>query len=107
MIFLKYLLVWGGIAMIVAAIAIIARDLYLQFEHRKKAGTEGAPTVGPGSQIHWRGAMGLALVAWVPILLASGIVVVPSGMGGVRISQTSGTLPGTRTYANTCRRPAP
>jgi regulator of protease activity HflC (stomatin/prohibitin superfamily) len=95
MIFFKYLLLWGGIGMIVAAVAIIARDLYLQFEHRKKAGTEGAPTVGPGSQIHWRGAMGLALVAWVPILLASGIVVVPSGMGGVRISQTSGTLPGT------------
>jgi regulator of protease activity HflC (stomatin/prohibitin superfamily) len=95
MIFFKYLLLWGGIGMIVAAVATIARDLYLQFEHRKKAGTEGAPTVGPGSQIHWRGAMGLALVAWVPILLASGIVVVPSGMGGVRISQTSGTLPGT------------
>jgi regulator of protease activity HflC (stomatin/prohibitin superfamily) len=95
MIFFKYLLLWGGIGMIVAAVAIIARDLYLQFEHRKKAGAEGAPPVGPGPQIHWRGAMGLALVAWVPILLASGIVVVPSGMGGVRISQTSGTLPGT------------
>jgi len=95
MIFFKYLLLWGGIGMIVAAVAIIARDLYLQFEHRKKAGTEGAPPIGPEPQIHWRGAMTLALVAWLPILVASGIVVVPSGMGGVRISQTSGTLAGT------------
>src|SRR5207237_824244 len=30
-----------------------------------------------------------------PMLLALSIVVVPSGMGGVRVSQTSGTLPGT------------
>ena len=95
MIFFKYLLLWGGIGMIVAAAGIIARDLYLQFEHRKKAGTEGAPPIGPDPQIHWRVAMTLALVAWLPILVASGIVVVPSGMGGVRISQTSGTLPGT------------
>src|SRR5690349_10878333 len=95
MIFFKYLLLWGGIGMIVAAVAIIARDLYLQFEHRKKAGTEGAPPIGPDPQIHWRVAMSLALVAWLPILVASGIVVVPSGMGGVRISQTSGTLAGT------------
>jgi len=95
MIFFKYLLLWGGIGMIVAAAGIIARDLYLQFEHRKKAGTEGAPPIGPDPQIHWRVAMTLALVAWLPILVASGIVVVPSGTGGVRISQTSGTLPGT------------
>src|SRR5258705_13970758 len=45
--------------------------------------------------IHWRSALALALLAWGPIRLALGIVVVPSGMGGVRVSQTSGTLPGT------------
>ena len=42
MIFFKYLLVWGGIATIVATVAIIARDLYLQLEHKKKTGAEGA-----------------------------------------------------------------
>ena len=31
----------------------------------------------------------------VPLLMAACIVVVPSGMGGVRISQMRGTLPGT------------
>ena len=30
------------------------------------------------------------LGAWLPIILASGIVVVPSGMDGVRVSQTPG-----------------
>src|SRR5947207_14427290 len=95
MIFFKYLLVWGGIAMIVATVAIIARDLYLQLEHKKKAGAEGAAPAGPAPQIRWRNGVALAVVAWAPILLASGIVVVPSGMAGVRVSQTSGTLPGT------------
>ena len=37
----------------------------------------------------------LALVACLPLLIAASIVVVPSGMGGVRISQMGGTLPGT------------
>jgi regulator of protease activity HflC (stomatin/prohibitin superfamily) len=45
--------------------------------------------------VRWRGALALAMLAWGPILLALGIVVVPSGMAGVRVSQTSGTLPGT------------
>jgi regulator of protease activity HflC (stomatin/prohibitin superfamily) len=36
----------------------------------------------------------LVLLGWGPIVLALGIVVVPSGMAGVRVSQTSGTLPG-------------
>src|SRR5262249_17887795 len=44
--------------------------------------------------VRWRGALGLALLAWGPIILALGIVVVPSGMGGVRVSQTRGTLAG-------------
>ena len=94
MIFFKYLLVWGGIAMIAAAVAIIARDVYLQIEHRKKLAGENA-AAGMAPQSHWRAALALAVAAVLPIVLASGIVVVPSGMGGVRISQTSGTLPGT------------
>ena len=31
----------------------------------------------------------------VSLLIANSIMVVPSGMGGVRVSQTRGTLPGT------------
>jgi regulator of protease activity HflC (stomatin/prohibitin superfamily) len=95
MIFFKYLLVWGGIAMIGAAIAIVAHDLYLQLKRKKQAESGEAAPVGPPPQVHWRGAIALAVIACWPIMLASGIVVVPSGMGGVRISQISGTLPGT------------
>jgi len=37
----------------------------------------------------------MVLLACVPLLGAASIVVVPSGMGGVRVSQIRGTLPGT------------
>src|SRR3954462_15689622 len=94
MLFLKYLLLWGGIGMIVAAVAILSRDLYFEMKYHQSlaAGTTPA-NVRP--EIHWRNSLALALLAWGPILLALSIVVVPSGMGGVRVSQTSGTLPGT------------
>ena len=94
MLLLKYLLWWGGAGMILTGMGILARDLYLEIRHRQAQGTEGAPTLAP-PVIHWRAAISLAALAWCPILLATGIVVVPSGMGGVRVSQTSGTLPGT------------
>lgn len=94
MLFLKYVLECGGIGMIVAAIAILVRDLYLDLIYRRAltAGTTPAPAK---PEIRWRTTVVLAALAFVPIVLASGIVVVPSGMGGVRVSQTSGTLPGT------------
>jgi len=95
MLFLKYLLMWGGIAMIAIAAGILAYDLVLQLRYRRvKEGGEAEP-LPPAPQVRWRGAVGLALLAWGPILFALGIVVVPSGMAAVRVSQTSGTLPGT------------
>jgi regulator of protease activity HflC (stomatin/prohibitin superfamily) len=45
--------------------------------------------------IAWRIPVAMALVACLPLLVAGSMVVVPSGMGGVRISQVSGTEPGT------------
>jgi regulator of protease activity HflC (stomatin/prohibitin superfamily) len=96
MIFLRYLLLWGGAGMIASAVGILARDLYLVTKHNQLASSiEAGEPSPPAPFIHWRSAIALALLAWGPILLALGIVVVPSGMGGVRISQTSGTLPGT------------
>jgi regulator of protease activity HflC (stomatin/prohibitin superfamily) len=79
--------------MIVAAIAILARDFYLDMKYKQSLTTADKGSIPPA--IHWHPALALALLAWGPILLALGIVVVPSGMGGVRVSQTSGTLPGT------------
>jgi regulator of protease activity HflC (stomatin/prohibitin superfamily) len=94
MLFLKYFLLCGGIGMIVAAIAILARDLYFEMKYRQSLAAATTPA-NPRPEIHWRNSLALALLAWGPILLALSIVVVPSGMGGVRVSQTSGTLPGT------------
>src|SRR5581483_344461 len=94
MLFLKYLLLWGGIGMIAAAAAILARDFYLEIKYRQSLVT-GATPASARPEIHWRNSIALLLLAWGPILLALSIVVVPSGMGGVQVSQTSGTLPGT------------
>jgi regulator of protease activity HflC (stomatin/prohibitin superfamily) len=94
MLFMKYMLLWGGIAMIAAAIAILARDFYFESKYRQ-AVASGATPVPTQPQTHWRSSIALALIAWGPILLALSIVVVPSGAAGVRVSQTSGTLPGT------------
>jgi regulator of protease activity HflC (stomatin/prohibitin superfamily) len=44
--------------------------------------------------LRWQLAGKLAGTAFVPLLLGLSLVVVPSGMGGVRVSQFSGTLPG-------------
>jgi regulator of protease activity HflC (stomatin/prohibitin superfamily) len=94
MILLKYFLFLGGAGMIAAAMALLSRDLYALAKHKQLAAAGTAP-MPEAPEVGWRGPLALALLAWGPILLAMGIVVVPSGMGGVRVSQTSGTLPGT------------
>ena len=94
MLFLKYLLLCGGIGMIAVGVAILTRDFYLEMKYRASLVTDPA-SVGAKPEIHWRNSIALALLAWGPILLALSIVVVPSGTGGVRVSQSSGTLPGT------------
>lgn len=95
MLFLKYLLMSGGVGMIVAAMGILAYDILLEVKYRQALAVAGAGPFPPVPRIRWRSALALAMLAWGPILLALGIVVVPSGMAGIRVSQTSGTLPGT------------
>ena len=95
MLALKYLLISGGFGMILAALSILSYDLYRELMYRTPLammGTEPAPT---RPEWRWRTSLALALLAWGPMLLALSIVVVPSGMAGVRVSQTSGTVPGT------------
>ena len=94
MVLFKYLMLLGGAGMIAAAIALLSRDLYLLAQYKRSLATPDTPA-RPAPTTHWRGALALALLAWGPILIARGIVVVPSGMAGVRVSQTSGTEPGT------------
>ncbi len=99
MIALKLLLTVAGVVLLAAALAIPLYGLWLRIRaaRRKASGeSELAETASNEPQeIDWRGPVALALVACMPLLVASSIVVVPSGMGGVRISQIGGTLPGT------------
>jgi regulator of protease activity HflC (stomatin/prohibitin superfamily) len=94
MIALKLLLTVAGVLLLAAASAIPLYGLWLRVEYgRRKAG--GVETGKEPEPIAWRGSVALALLACFPLLIAGSIVVVPSGMGGVRISQIGGTLPGT------------
>jgi regulator of protease activity HflC (stomatin/prohibitin superfamily) len=95
MLFLKYLLMLGGVGMIVGAAGILAYDVYLEVKYRQALAAANGGPLPSVPQIRWRSSLALLLLAWGPILLALGIVVVPSGMAAVRVSQTSGTLPGT------------
>jgi regulator of protease activity HflC (stomatin/prohibitin superfamily) len=95
MLALKYLLITGGLGMILAAASILGYDLYREWMYRKALAEPGAASVSTLPQRRWRTSLALVLLAWGPILLGFSIVVVPSGMAGVRVSQTSGTEPGT------------
>jgi regulator of protease activity HflC (stomatin/prohibitin superfamily) len=95
MLFLKYLLLWGGIGMMMTAAGMLAYDLYFLVQYRRALAAGGPGPLLPLPYVRWRGELALGLMAWGPLLLALGIVVVPSGTAGVRVSQTSGTLAGT------------
>jgi regulator of protease activity HflC (stomatin/prohibitin superfamily) len=93
MLALKYLLLVGAIGMFIAALAVVAYDLYAEVQRRRRALAAGITT--ESEPLRWRTAVALVAVAWAPLLIALSIVVVPSGMAGVRVSQVAGTRPGT------------
>src|SRR6202167_5654916 len=100
MLFLKYLLVSAGIAMFVIAAGILSYDAYLLVAWQRRrlhpdpeAGTPAIP-LGIAPAVRWRTSAALVMLAWAPLLISAGIVIVPSGMAGVRVSQTKGTLAG-------------
>jgi len=96
MLALRELLMAVGFGMMVAAVGILFYDFYREILYRRaKASPESEVIVPPRPQIRWRASVALALLAWGPLLVAFAIVVVPSGMAGVRISEMSGTVPGT------------
>src|SRR6478672_3349397 len=119
MLLVKYLLLLTGWGLLVAAAANVFRNLYQVVQYHRQlrpiapgslsgmssisSGPEGTPTEGPSThgrpvekpQLNWTTAKWAFPAAWLPLILAAGIVVVPSGMGGIRVSQTAGTRPGT------------
>jgi len=101
MLALKLLLTVAGALMLLAAMAIPLIGFWRRVQlARKKAAAHGTiekmeiEEIEP-EPISWRRPAALAIVGCAPLLVAASIVVVPSGMGGVRISQMRGTLPGT------------
>jgi regulator of protease activity HflC (stomatin/prohibitin superfamily) len=95
MLALKYLLTMCGLGMIFGAVCILTYDLYREVLYRRALETPGGAVSARPLAIRWRTSLALAMLAWGPLLVAFSIVVVPSGMAGVRVSQTSGTVPGT------------
>jgi regulator of protease activity HflC (stomatin/prohibitin superfamily) len=101
MLALKTLLMLAGALMLAAAVAIPLYGVWLRvLAARRKAAGEADGAIGEEKlrepkEIAWRGSVALAIAACLPLLIAASIVVVPSGMGGVRISQIGGTEPGT------------
>jgi len=116
MLFVKYLLLLTGWGLLMAAAINVFRNLYQIVQYHRQlrsiapgvlsgtsSGPEGA-SAGMSSthgalvekpQLNWTIAQWAFPAAWLPLILAAGIVVVPSGMGGIRVSQTAGTRPGT------------
>jgi len=98
MLALKDLLIVAGVLCLAAAFAITLIDLWKVLQYRRKLGTGGEemtelpPEPGP---VRWQTSVGLLTIACLPFLIADSMVVIPAGMGGVRVSQLRGTLPGT------------
>ena len=83
MLLLKYLLTAASAGFFSAAAGVLVVDVV------------EAVRTSQTLMLRWRLATRLTLFACLALLPALSIVVVPSGMGGVRVSQLSGTLPGT------------
>ena len=98
MLALKLLFDIAGSLLWAIAVAIPLYGLWPRIEAwRKKPSTDGTmdENFAELKPIVWRRSVMLALAGCIPMLMAASIVVVPSGSGGVRISQVGGTLPGT------------
>jgi len=95
MLALRYLLITCGVGMMIAAVCILTYDLYREMLYRRLLQTPGGAVGAVPVTLRWRTSLALGMLAWGPLLVAFSIVVVPSGMAGVRVSEMSGTVPGT------------
>ncbi|MGB8260859.1 MAG: SPFH domain-containing protein [Terracidiphilus sp.] len=96
MLALKLILVVAGALLLASAAAILLYPLWLRLRAaRRRAANPELEAEPEPAEIRWQAAVALAIASSLPLLLAASIVVVPSGMGGVRISQIRGTETGT------------
>jgi len=98
MLALRWLLMAVGVGLFGTAAGIVAYDVYLavRFQKLLGAGESGAARpAGLSRPARWGLAARLFGWGWAPLLAALSIVIVPEGMGGLRISQISGVRPTT------------
>ena len=91
----KYLLMTIGVGLLVAGLSLLAYDFWLIVQYKRAAASDTETLTTAPPPIRWRMSVALIALAWAPMLIALSFVVVPSGMAGVRISQTRGTEAGT------------
>jgi regulator of protease activity HflC (stomatin/prohibitin superfamily) len=89
MVLLRYLLVFGGIMLLVGAVVILIMDVYQILKFRKDPTREEPPPP------RWHAAITLGACAVAPLLLGLSIAIVPSGSAAVPVNQFAGTRPGT------------
>ena len=101
MLFAKYLLTTIGCGFLAGAAGVLLFDLYL-FLIGMRRPKDPAALLGyadgesePELKLRWPLAGRVAVCGLLPLLLGLSINVVPSGRGGVRVSQLGGTIPGT------------
>ncbi len=102
MLFIKYLLMSLGLGMYALAAGLAINNLLqiIYYKRRPLAVPVGdqPPTdveLPRAPKLEWDFIRKLCIAGCIPVLLALSIEVVPSGMGGVRVSQLSGTKAGT------------
>jgi regulator of protease activity HflC (stomatin/prohibitin superfamily) len=93
MLLLKYALLATGSILFLTGVLVVLIDAHRTWKLSQTIPpTEPWP---PADAFRWGLASRLAVLAFLALLPALGIVVVPTGMAGVRVSQISGTLSGT------------
>ena len=96
MLFLKYMLIMLGAALLAGAAGILIYDLYTALRrHDAQPQGEGQPEPQPVRPVRYRQAARVGLLALLPLLAGLSILVIPSGYAGVSVSQISGARPGT------------
>ena len=100
MLAVKYLLPTGAIGLFIAAVAVLALDLYAEYKFRRD-GTNGVIGLHEPEPVRWRTTVALGALAWAPMLIALSIVV-RSGMAG---TQPATVYPGVQLSAagESCR----
>lgn len=77
---LKYLVLSMGVAMFVIALALLACDVCRLLAWRKNIHSSrdsDVPVEAPANR--WRTTIALAMLAWAPVLISAGIVIVAGG----------------------------